>query len=64
MVGLYLEDALPQNIMTGMGELVNKYGEEDSNNAVTEVYDKIFKRRVVELESTLQQFEVKEETTL
>ena len=64
MVGLYLEDALPQNIMTGMGEWVNKYGEEDSNNAVTEVYDKIFKRRVVELESTLQQFEVKEETTL
>ena len=50
--------------MTGMGEWVNKYGEEDSNNAVTEVYDKIFKRRVVELESTLQQFEVKEETTL
>ena len=64
MVGLYLEDALPQNIMTGMSEWVNKYGEEDSNNAVTEVYDKIFKRRVVELESTLQQFEVKEETTL
>jgi hypothetical protein len=64
MVGLFLEDALPQNIMTGMEEWVSKYSEEDSNKILAEVYDKIIKRRVVELESTLQQFLETEQTTI
>lgn len=64
MVGLFLEDALPQNIMGGMSEWANKYSEEESNSILTEVYDKIFKRRIVELESTLQQFLNKEQTTI
>ena len=62
MVGLYLEDALPQNIMTGMVEWENKYSEEESNTILTEVYDKIFKRRIVELESSYQQLLEKEQS--
>ena len=62
MVGLYLEDALPQNIMSGMVEWENKYSEEESNTILTEVYDKIFKRRIVELESSYQQLLEKEQS--
>jgi uncharacterized membrane protein len=64
MVGLYLEDALPQNIMEGMSEWENKYVEEESNEILSEVYDGIFKRRVVELESTYNQLQEKELITI
>jgi len=63
MVGLYLEDALPQNIMDGMSEWENKYTEEESNKVLSEVYDGIFKRRIVELETTYNQLQVKEQVT-
>jgi hypothetical protein len=63
MVGLYLEDALPQNIMVGMTEWENKYTEEESNKALSEVYDGIFKRRIVELETTYNQLQEKEQVT-
>jgi hypothetical protein len=61
MVGLYLEDALPQNIMNGMVEWSDKYSTEDSDKILGEVYDKIFKRRIVELEFNYQQISNKEE---
>ena len=61
MVGLYLEDALPQNIMNGMVEWSDKYSTEDSDKILGEVYDKIFKRRIVELEFSYQQISNKEE---
>lgn len=64
MVGLYLEDALPQNIMEGMSEWENKYVEEESNEILSEVYDGIFKRRVVELETTYNQLQEKELITI
>jgi hypothetical protein len=64
MVGLYLEDALPQNIMEGMSEWEKKYVEEESNEILSEVYDGIFKRRVVELESTYNQLQEKELITI
>jgi len=60
MVGLYLEDALPENIMNGMGEWKDKYGTEESNKVLSEVYDEIFKRRIVELEATYTQLKQKE----
>jgi hypothetical protein len=63
MVGLYLEDALPQNIMNGMTEWENKYTEEESNKVLSEVYDGIFKRRIVELETTYNQLQEKEQVT-
>ena len=61
MVGLYLEDALPQNIMNGMVEWSDKYSTEDSDKILGEVYDKIFKRRIVELEFSYQQISNTEE---
>lgn len=63
MVGLYLEDALPQNVMEGMTEWENKYTEEESNKVLSEVYDGIFKRRIVELETTYNQLQEKEQVT-
>ena len=63
MVGLYLEDALPQNIMDGMTEWENKYTEKESNKVLSEVYDGIFKRRIVELETTYNQLQEKEQVT-
>jgi len=63
MVGLFLEDALPENINNGMSEWSGKYTTEVSNSAIKEVYDGIFKRRVVELETTYEQLIQKEELT-
>jgi hypothetical protein len=63
MVGLYLEDALPENIINGMSEWSGKYTTEVSDSAIKEVYDNIFKRRVVELETTYNQLKEKEELT-
>jgi len=60
MVGLYLEDALPQNIMEGMDNWKEKYNTKESENVLSEVYDKIFKERIVELESTYEQLKEKE----
>ncbi len=57
MVGLYLEDALPENIMNGMTEWKDKYTTEESDKVLSEVYDGLFKRRIVELESTLKGIE-------
>jgi hypothetical protein len=57
MVGLYLEDALPENIMNGMTEWKDKYTTEESDKVLSEVYDGLFKRRLVELESTLKGIE-------
>jgi hypothetical protein len=61
MVGLYLEDALPQNITDGMVEWKDKYSTEESDKILSEVYDNIFKRRIVELEVSYQQLSKKEE---
>jgi hypothetical protein len=60
MVGLYLEDSLPENVINGMEEWKNKYNTEDFEKTLSEVYDNIFKRRVVELTTTLEQLEQKE----
>jgi hypothetical protein len=63
MVGLFLEDALPENINNGMSEWSGKYTTEVSDSAIKEVYDGIFKRRVVELQTTYEQLIQKEELT-
>ena len=62
MVGLYLEDALPKNIIDGMVEWKNKYSTEESDKILSEVYSNIFNRRIVELEVSYQQLNKKEET--
>jgi len=43
-----------------MEEWKNKYNTEDFDKTLSEVYDNIFKRRVVELTTTLEQLEQKE----
>jgi uncharacterized secreted protein with C-terminal beta-propeller domain len=63
MVGLYLEDALPENVMNGMKEWEDKYTTEESNKVISEVYDEIFKRRIVELEATYTQLKKESEVT-
>jgi hypothetical protein len=62
MVGLYLEDAIPQNILNGMSEWENKYSTEESDKILSEVYKNIFDRRIVELQHTYDQIRQKEET--
>jgi hypothetical protein len=62
MVGLYLEDAIPENIMNGMSEWENKYSTEESDKILSEVYKGIFDRRIVELQHTYDQLKQKEET--
>ena len=64
MVALYLEDALPENVMKGMEEWSDKYTTEESDKILSETYDGIFKRRIVELETTYNQLKEKEEVTL
>tara|TARA_B100000963_G_scaffold295239_1_gene266097 strand:- start:238 stop:963 length:726 start_codon:yes stop_codon:yes gene_type:complete len=49
MVGLYLEDALPQNVLSKMEEYENKYSEEETRQHIKEVYNRIFSRRLTEL---------------
>jgi hypothetical protein len=46
-----------------MSEWSGKYTTEVSDSAIKEVYDGIFKRRVVELETTYEQLIQKEELT-
>jgi hypothetical protein len=61
MVGLYLEDAIPENILNGMTEWENKYSSEESDKILSEVYKNIFDRRIVELQHTYDQIRQKEE---
>jgi hypothetical protein len=49
MVGLYLEDALPENVLNTMKEYENKYSEENSKQHIKEVYNRIIGRRLTEL---------------
>ena len=62
MVGLYLEDAIPENILNGMSEWENKYSTEESDKILSEVYKNIFDRRIVELQHTYDQIRQKEDT--
>ena len=62
MVGLYLEDAIPENILNGMSEWGNKYSTEESDKILSEVYKNIYYRRIVELQHTYDQISQKEET--
>jgi hypothetical protein len=62
MVGLYLEDALPENILNGMVEWENKYTTEESDKILSEVYKNIFDRRIVELQHNYDQLKLKEES--
>jgi len=57
MVGLYLEDALPENIMNGMEEFKDKYDVETFEKTLSEVYGRLFNRRVLELEMSIKQLE-------
>jgi len=49
MVGLYLEDALPENVLNTMEEYEDKYSEEETKQHIKEVYNRIFSRRLTEL---------------
>jgi len=60
MVGLYLEDALPENILNGMKEYQDKYTVETSEEVLTEVYERLFGRRTVELESMVTKLQEQE----
>jgi len=60
MVGLYLEDALPENILNGMKEYQDKYTVETSEKVLLEVYERLFGKRIVELQSTIEQLEKQE----
>ena len=60
MVGLYLEDALPENILNGMKEYQDKYTVETSEKVLIEVYERLFGKRIVELQSTIEQLEKQE----
>lgn len=63
MVGLYLEDALPENIMNGMEEYKNKYDVETFEKTLSEVYGRLFDRRIVEFEMMCKNLEEKEVVT-
>lgn len=60
MVGLYLEDALPENILSGMKEYQDKYTVETSEEVLTEVYERLFSRRIVELQSMVTKLQEQE----
>jgi hypothetical protein len=62
MVGLYLEDALPENITEGMKEYETKYTTEEFVKTLTDVYERTFANRIVELETTYTQLSEKELT--
>ncbi len=63
MVGLYLEDALPENIMNGMEEYKNKYDVETFEKTLSEVYGRLFDRRIVEFEMMCKNLEETEVVT-
>lgn len=60
MVGLYLEDALPENITEGMKEYETKYTTDEFEKTLTDVYERTFAKRIVELETTYNQLKEKE----
>ena len=62
MVGLYLEDSIPENILNEMSQWETKYSTEESDKILTEVYKGIFDRRIVELQHTYDQIRQKELT--
>jgi hypothetical protein len=62
MVGLYLEDSIPENILNNMTEWETKYSTEEADKILTEVYKGIFDRRIVELQHTYDQIQQKELT--
>ena len=51
MVGLYLEDAIPNNLLDGMKEYKNKYTLNETIDSIKDSYNKIFARRIVELQA-------------
>ncbi len=60
MVGLYLEDALPENILNGMKEYQDKYTVETSEEILNEVYSKLFTNRAVELQTMVTKLQEQE----
>ena len=57
MVGLYLEDSLPDNMENSMNEYKDKYTLAETTEKIKEVYNRVFARRIVELESLVKQQE-------
>ena len=49
MVGLYLEDSLPENIVKNMEEYKNQYTQTELVTNIQNAYNNIFSRRIVEL---------------
>jgi hypothetical protein len=64
MVGLYLEDALPENILNGMKEYQDKYTVETSEEILNEVYSKLFTNRTVELQTMVTKLQEQEHETV
>jgi len=64
MVGLYLEDALPENILNGMKEYQDKYTVETSEEILNEVYSKLFTNRTVELQTMVTKLQEQEQETV
>jgi len=51
VVGLFLEDSVPTNIVDSMKEYKNKYTLEETTQQIKEVYNRIFSRRIIELQT-------------
>ena len=54
MVGLYIEDSIPQNLVEKMEEMKSQYSEIESKGITEEVYNNIFNRRIDELKSIIE----------
>ena len=63
MVGLFMEDSLPNNIVEGMDKFKSLYTTDERDTSIEEVYGRIFDRRKVELETLIQQTEKAETQT-
>tara|TARA_Y100000589_G_scaffold60170_1_gene50965 strand:- start:1511 stop:2635 length:1125 start_codon:yes stop_codon:yes gene_type:complete len=65
MVGLYIEDSIPQNLIEKMEEMKLQFSEDESKGILKEVYNGIFTRRTEELETIIKREEnkVTEEVT-
>jgi len=61
MVGLYLEDALPQNLKTSMESYKTQYTTEEMKEKIKDCYNRIFARRLTELGVIDDQSNKKEE---
>ena len=66
MVGLYMEDSIPTNILESMENWKNKYTQEELETNVNSVYTNLFSKRVVELSTILdnQKNEVEDTITI